>query len=48
MKVYLATWILEKSQGETLTKMNKKSRLLSFYHTIEKLNDFKHYLKFGK
>lgn len=29
MKIYLATWMLEKSQGDSLTKINKK---IGCYH----------------
>lgn len=48
MKVYLATWLLEQSQGDTLTKMKKKTRLLSFYHTRQKLESFINYVKTGR
>lgn len=48
MKIYLATWILEESQGITLSKKNKKERLLSFFHTIQKIQIFRKYIKTGK
>ena len=32
MKVYLATWLVEVSQGKSLTKVGKRERLLSYYH----------------
>lgn len=31
MKIYLATWLAEKSQGDALTKMGAWTRLLSFH-----------------
>ena len=46
MKIYLATW-LEDNQGETLTKINCKNRLMSYYF----LKDFKflkQYVRTGK
>lgn len=33
MKIYLATWLLENSQGVTLTKCAQRNRLVSYYHT---------------
>jgi hypothetical protein len=48
MKVYLATWLHEPSHGRALTKMKKKDRLLSYYHTIEKKNEFRNYAKTGR
>lgn len=47
MKIYLATWVLEESQGVTLTKQNKRERLLSFYHTKQKIKKFITYIKTG-
>ncbi len=48
MKIYLATWLLEKSQGDTLTKIKKNERLLSYYHTKEKESEFADYCKTGR
>jgi len=49
MKIYLATWLLEKSQGESLTKVNALIRLISYFHTKEKTNEEVHfYIKTGK
>ena len=47
MKIYLATWLLEASQGNSLTKQGQKKRLLSFYHTVEKKKDFRRYIRTG-
>jgi len=48
MKIYFATWLVEKSQGESLNKSKGKFRLLSYYHTQLHLkkcpDDFKNYL----
>ena len=49
MKIYLATWMLELSQGRSLTKKKATTRLLSYFHTKEKSNDeFKLYIKTGR
>jgi len=48
MKIYLATWLLEPQQGEVLTKINKRERLLSYYHIIQKMNEFLFYVKTGR
>lgn len=45
MKIYLATWMLEVSQGKSLTKIGKKNRLLSYFYL--KKNQFKNYVKTG-
>ena len=47
VKLYLATWLLEISQGESLTKANGRHRLLSYFHTKEKEADFDQYCKTG-
>ena len=47
MKVYLATWLFEISQGESLTATKAKRRLLSYFHTKEKQKEFPHYVKTG-
>ena len=48
MKIYLATWLFESSHGEALTKMNKKERLLSYFHVLQKKDDFVRYVKTGR
>lgn len=47
MKIYLATWLLEESQGQTLTKLSQKRRLLSYFHTMKKIKKFIQYIKTG-
>lgn len=48
MKIYLATWLLEPSHGQALTKMKKKERLLSYFHVLQKKDDFVRYVKTGR
>jgi len=49
MKIYLATWLLEKSQGESLTKKGSKNRLMSYFHTKDKpITEFVTYIKTGR
>lgn len=48
MKIYLATWLLEKSQGIALSRVRAQKRLLSYYHTLEKKDEFVKYIKSGK
>ncbi len=48
MKIYLATWLLEKSQGISLTKVGAFTRLISYYHTKEKEKELHQYIKTGK
>ena len=51
MKIYFATWVVEKSQGITLTKKKVKSRLLS-YHLLKEQNItnplFEEYIETGE
>jgi len=47
VKIYLATWLFEISQGESLTKVGNTNRLLSYYHTKEKEAEFKPYCENG-
>ena len=47
MRIYLATWLFESSQGESLTKIKKRTRLISYYHTASKKELFKHYVETG-
>ena len=50
MKIYLATWSLEKekAQGESLNKINKKERLLSYFYLNKNVKSFFKYIKTGK
>lgn len=48
MRIYLATWLLEAQQGRALTKVNSLRRLLSFWHTREKLDQFIIYSQTGR
>ena len=48
MKIYLATWLLERGQGVVLTEKNKQERLLSFYHILPKKSRFRKYIKTGR
>ena len=51
MKIYLVTWLGEKSQGESLTNVGYKHRLLSYYHFVKQRMTVKHlkeYVKTGK
>lgn len=48
MTIYIATWLLEKSQGQALTKVGKDDRLVSFYHTKEKADELERYIETGK
>jgi len=48
MKIYLATWLLEQSQGTSLSVAKKKERLLSYYHTVAKKEEFKEYIRTGR
>lgn len=35
MKIYFATWLFDKTLGQSLTKLNGKSRLLSYHFLCE-------------
>jgi hypothetical protein len=48
MKIYFATWLLERAQGDALTKVGANSRLMSYYHTRDKKHLLKGYTKTGK
>lgn len=41
MKIYTATWLLETSQGDSLTKKKKFERLLSYFHILPKKESFR-------
>lgn len=47
MKIYLATWLYEISQGKSLTKTIANRRLLSYFHAKEKCKELPHYIKKG-
>ena len=47
MKICFATWMLEPQQGRALTKQKAKHRLLSYFHTTEKADQLKKYIKKG-
>lgn len=47
MKVYLATWLLEKSQGESLTRKRAQKRLISFWYTRDKKEELRNYIATG-
>lgn len=48
MKIYLATWLLEPTQGKALTKVNAWKKLLSFFHTEGKKKELKRYSLTGR
>lgn len=48
MRICLASWLLEVSQGESLTKVNANNRLLSYFHTIEKADQLPKYVITGR
>jgi len=44
MRIFLATWLLEPQQGRSLTKRKAKERLVSYFHTVAKADQFKKYV----
>jgi len=51
VKIYLATWLSERAQGEALTKCEESRRLTSFYFLKAQnisLSDFQQYVNTGK
>jgi hypothetical protein len=48
MRIYLATWLFEPSQGKALSKARKRERLVSYYHTAEKKEQFARYVETGR
>ncbi len=49
MKIYLATQIIiNDGQDRALSAMNKRERLLSYYHSKEKECDLERYVKTGR
>jgi len=50
MKIYLATWLFEESQGNCLTKLNSSNRLLSYFFIKQQgisLTQFQTYVRTG-
>jgi hypothetical protein len=49
MKIYLATWMQEVSQGKSLTNVSGNRRLLSYYliEAGQKINSFLEYMQKG-
>jgi len=50
VKIYLATWLVEKSQGDSLTEVGKRERLLSYFHIFSSGDEGKlmEYVELGK
>ena len=49
MKIYLATWLLEPAQGESLTHCANTRRLLSYFHCKDKpKREFRKYVRTGR
>ncbi len=48
MRFTFATWLLEKEQGEALTAVGARIRLVSYFHTIEKETSLKYYVQTGR
>lgn len=48
MEIILATWLFEPQQGDHLTDQQAWNRLLSYYHTMEKKDQFINYIKTGR
>lgn len=47
MKIHLATWLLEASQGLSLTRTGAKRRLISYFHTKDKQKELPVYCRTG-
>ena len=51
MKIYLATWVSEKAQGQSLTRIGMKKRLVSYHSLIDQniiTKQFVKYIQTGK
>lgn len=48
LKIYAATWLEEPAQGDSLTKTNKKDRLLSYFHVRKRERELKRYVLTGR
>lgn len=48
MRIYLATWLLEIAQGDSLTAAGARKRLTSYFHTKERRPEFPRYVKTGR
>lgn len=44
----MATWLLERSQGEALTNAGNTHRLLSYYYLKDMEDEFPRYLRTGR
>lgn len=45
MKIYMATWLQEDSQGESLNITGKEERLLSYHLIMESKKDLQDYFE---
>jgi len=49
MKIYLATWLTDPTHGESLTKIDKRERLLSYYYLMNhKGLNMRRYVRTGR
>ncbi len=51
MRIYFATWLMEKAQGDSLTKRKANTRLLSYHFIREQginLDQFSLYMVSGR
>lgn len=48
MRIYFATWLLESAQGEALTKVGGKKRLISYHLNKDVEAELPHYLRTGR
>lgn len=48
MRIYLATWLLERNQGEVLTRVGYRRRLLSYYFLQDKEEELPPYVRTGR
>ena len=48
MKICVATWLHEPSQGEALTKVGHRHRLLSYWHTRDREDQLDEYARTGR
>ena len=47
MKVYLVTHLIDKSQGESLTRKRAQKRLISFWYIRDKKEELRNYIATG-
>lgn len=48
MKVYMATWLLERRQGDALTAAGNDRRLLSYYYLKDMEDELPRYVRTGR